>query len=493
MAKYIKGQHLTDLQKEKLVFWTKGNAPTQKVNNLTYTIVLNNLKLLYLLSGKIIASASYFFESPITQKVTDSLKSFFDEGDILFFFDDDLESPTEHAEKKISKSPKGLSAYRDKKTVLSNAKKLETFGDKLLRRPPHSISNKMVELWIVDVSSTTINSIGASIAREIPNYAKQKVVKDKLISFARNRDKDFVWDYIKPILTSYDLTNSDFHKLIQSKLAQMYALATASVLGVDIDEKLDYNLINKNSKYDTTLFSICLNQLGILQLILQLDNDDLRQLKYSLEFAIFRDFYFKLIEDCEFQPEIVKGGIDAFSKIETLKQNGISKKEFIDRFVGYSKLCNYPSRKFRQRLNEIKTNLENFNIVTAGIITNFVSFVQSKHVDTPNKDLVYENIAFKLKEYKREAIKIVCWYLVFIAIAIYLSLFAIPEDKLNQVLFYQVEWKHFKQIITGISVLIPMIRSFIKHDNVIKAFLFLLSKKEKALIEKKITIEQKKE
>jgi hypothetical protein len=199
-----------------------------------------------------------------------------------------------------------------------------------------------------------------------------------------------------------------------------------------------------------------------------------------------------MIEDSEFQPEVVKGGIDAFSKIETLKQNSISKKEFVDRFVGYSKLCNYPRRKFRQRLNEIRTNLENFNIVTAGIVTSFVSFVQSKHVDTPNKDLVNENIVFKLKEYKREAIKIVWWYLVFMAIAIYMALFAIPEDKLNEVLFYRVEWKHIKQIITGISVIIPMIRSFIKHDNVIKAFLFLLSKKEKALIEKKIAIEQKK-
>jgi len=489
MAKYIKGQHLTDLQKEKLVFWTKGNEPTQKVNNLTYGIVLDNLKLLYLLSGKIIASASYFFESPITQKVTDSLKSFFDEGDILFFFDEDLESPTEHAEKKISKSPKGLSVYRDKKTVLRNAKKLETLGDNLLRRPPLSISNKMVELWIGEVSSTANNSIGAYIAKEVRNYSKQKEIKDKLISFARNRDKDFVWDYVKPILKSYGLTNSYFHKMIQVKLSQMYAFATANVLGVELDEKLNYNLIDKNSKYDTSLFSICLKQLGILNLILQLNNDDLKQLKYSLEFAIFRDFYFKMIEDCEFQPEKIKGGIDTFSKIEIANQNRISKKEFIDRFVEYNKLCNYPRRKFRQRLDEIKTNLENFNIGTAGIVTNFVALVQ-KQAEIPNGDLINDYIELKLKEYKRSAIKSICWYSVFIVIAICVALFAIPENKLNEVLFYKIKWKHIKLILTTITVLIPMIRSFIKHDNVLKSFSFLFSKKEKTRIKKKFENEQ---
>ncbi|GHU03205.1 hypothetical protein FACS1894158_01050 [Betaproteobacteria bacterium] len=482
MAKYIEGQHIRNLPKEQLVFWTKGNEPTQKVNNLTYNIVLNNLKLLYLLSGKIIASASYFFESTITQQVTDSLKSFFEEGDISFFFDDDLDSPTEHAEKKISKSPKGLSVYRDKKTVLINARKLEIFGNNLLRRPPLSISSKMVELWIQEVLSTTSNSIGANIAREVRNYAKQNEIKNKLVSFATNRDKDFVWDYIKPILVSFGLKNPDFHKMIQRKLSQMYSLATANVLGVELDEKLNYNLIDKNSKYDTTLFKACLCQLGIYELILQLDNDDLKQLKNSIDFAIFRDFYFKTIEDCEYRPERIKVGIDTFSKIEGAKQNNISRKEFINKFVEYNKLCNYPRRAFKKRLDEIKTNLENFNIGT-GIVNNFVSLVQSKHTDnTANKDLINENVNLKLKEYNTNAIKKICWYSLFIGIAIFIFLFGISDEKLNETIIYDIKWKHIKQSFSLILFLFPFIRSFIKHDDIIKSFLFLFSKKEKARI-----------
>jgi hypothetical protein len=180
MAKYIKGQHLSELKKQQqkqLVFWTLGNAPTQQAHNLEYRAVLNNLKLLYLLSGKIIASSSYFFESPITQSVTDSLKDFFDDGSILYFFDDDLESPTDHVKKKISKSPKGLSAYSNEQKVLSEAKKLEGFNNNLLRRPNTSISDKIVELWISDILSLEDYTIGAYISKELKSIEKQSSTK----------------------------------------------------------------------------------------------------------------------------------------------------------------------------------------------------------------------------------------------------------------------------------------------------------------------------
>jgi hypothetical protein len=490
MAKYIEGQHLSTLQKEKLVFWTKGNEPTQKANNLTYEIVLDNLKLLYLLSGKVIASASYFFESQITQQVTEALNSFFEDGDIAYFYDDNLENPTEHAKKKISNSPKELLVYRNKRVVLSIAKKLETFGNNLLRRPPLSISNKIVELWIDDVSSTANNSIGAILAKEIRDYDKQKREKDKLISFARNRDKDFVWDYIKPILNSSGLTNPDFHKIIRKKLSQMYALATANVLGVELDEKVNYNLVDKNSKYDTSLFSVCIAQLGILQLILQLNIEDLKQLKYSFEFAVFRDFYFKMIEDCEFMPERIRGGIASFSKIETANQKSISKKEFVNKFIEYSKLCNYPRKRFKQRLDEIKANLDNFNSGTMGIISNFVSLVHDKQEGSANKELINENIDYKLREYKNCAIKSIVLYLAFVGIAIFVFLFKIPDEKLNEVLFFNIKWKHIKWIFSIILFLLPMIRSFIRHEGVIKSFMFLLRKKERTRIKAKLENEQ---
>lgn len=486
MAKYINGQHLNNLKKTDLVFWTKGNYPTQKIGNLTYNIVINHLKLLYLLSEKIVASSSFYFESPITQQVTDTLEFFFNEGDILYFFDDDLENPTEHAKKKISKSPKGLSPYQDQKAVLRKAQKIETFGDNLLRRPNHSISDKMVDLWIEEVSSTKTNSIGDYIFKEISNNVKQKEIKDALISFAINRDKDFVWDYIKPILTFYGLSNPYFHEIIKSKLAQMYSFATASVLGVELDESLNNNFINKNSKYDTTLFSKCLSQLGILELIYQLENEDLKKLKTDTHFAIFRDFYFKMIEDCESKTENIIRGIDTFSKIENSKQSSISKKDFVDRFIEYRKLSNYPKRKFSKRLDEIKLNLENFN---SGIVNIFVSTVQNFNIDNPNKDLFNKNIEFKLKEYKRKSIKTVLLYFVFCVSAL---LVVIVDNKLTQVLSYKLNCNYINFILAIILASIPIIDSFIKHEKVIKAFSFLFTKSEKIKVKKEFEIELKK-
>jgi len=490
MAKYIEGQHITDFPKAHLVFWTKGNAPTQRVNNLTYNVVLDHLKLLYLLSGKIIASASYYFESPITQQVTDSLMSFFEDGDIRFFFDEDLDSPTEHAEKKFSKSPKALSVYRNKKIILSQAKKIETLGNMLVRRPPLSISNKMVELWTGEILSVNNNSIGVAINKEIRNETKQHEIKNKLIAFANNRDKDFVWEYVNPILLSSGLKNPYFLSMVQKKLSQMYALATANVLGVELDEKFNYDLIDKNSKYDTSLFAVCLEQIGLLKLILLLDNKDLRQLKTTLEFAIFREFYFKMIEDCEFQPDRIKQGIDVFSKIEKAGQNNINRKDFIDKFVEYYNLCNYPKRRFRKRLDEIKQNLDTFNVATAGIISSFESLVNNKPFDDTSKKIISENVDLKLREHGRKAKKIILWYGLFVIFVVIFALIAwgINKNEKDIVLFNTI---HVSYVVVGIITLFTLIRSLIDHKKIREAFVFLSSRKEKTRIKVEFESERK--
>jgi hypothetical protein len=193
MEKCVREQNGTKFPQEGLVAWTKGSATTQGANtNLTKEVILNHLKLLYLLSEKIITSATYFIESHITQQVTDSLKLLFEEGDIVFFIDIALEGPIEHAMKKIERNPKESSVYQDKESVFASAKKLEIFGNNILRRPSHSISDEMVNLWIYEIYSTRSDSIGVRIAKEVESKNEQESIKHELINFAKNRgNRDF--------------------------------------------------------------------------------------------------------------------------------------------------------------------------------------------------------------------------------------------------------------------------------------------------------------
>jgi len=378
MAELI-NENRSNPHEEGFVAWTTGSATTQEANqSLTTEVVLKHLKLLYLLSEKIIASATYFIESRITQQVTDALKLFFEEGDIVYFVNVTSDSPIEHAMRKIERNPKESPVYQNKDLVLASAKKLDIFRKNILRRSSDSISDKMADLWIHEVLSTRSGSIGARIAKEVESENGQNTIKHKLIDFANNRgNKDFVWKYLEPILESLRLNNPNFRDTIhfrdtiRRRLSRIHALAVARALGIASDENLNNDLINESSAYDTSLFAACLEQLELLEPILQLNNYELMRLKSTLEFTAFRVFYFDMITDCKYQRNSIKGAISTFSKIE----NHITREDFISTFAECHKLCGYPKRRFKKRLEDITANFVRFHI---GIVSDFKLLVQSK-------------------------------------------------------------------------------------------------------------------
>lgn len=150
---------LPDLQNEEIVFWSSGNCPTQGLHNLSTSEVLLHLKALYLLCDRIVAAGSYYFESQMTRDITQQLQILFEHGDIVYFVNDSIEDFLEHGLHKLEKSPSELACYQDRDFVQENAKALNSLGY-ILRRPSHSISDKIVELWIRDVFSKRRDSIG---------------------------------------------------------------------------------------------------------------------------------------------------------------------------------------------------------------------------------------------------------------------------------------------------------------------------------------------
>lgn len=283
--------------KGDIAFWSCGNRPTQKIFGLSFSYVLRHLKALYLLTAKVLSAASFYLESEITREVTEKLKLLFERGEILYFVDETIINFREHGLIKIDKSPKKLIAYRDRELVKFRAKELDSLGY-VLRRPSSSISDRIVELWINDILSNEEGSIGRYLYRLLKNVKQFEFYKTKLIDYGLKREKDFVWEYLGPKLMNLSLSK-EFFQFCRIKLSQMYSVATAEILGSSLDKPehgLSYSLINVNSKYDTSVFLSCMDVLGVTESLEDLDSYELVKLKNSIEFILFKDFYFNLIE-----------------------------------------------------------------------------------------------------------------------------------------------------------------------------------------------------
>jgi hypothetical protein len=79
----------------------------------------------------------------------------------------------------------------------------------------------------------------------------------------------------------------------------MYALATAELLDVSLDRPeraLRTGLLQRESRFDTALFLDCMKILGIHDCLLRIAPLRLIVLKHSAECALFRAFYFRLID-----------------------------------------------------------------------------------------------------------------------------------------------------------------------------------------------------
>lgn len=144
-----------------------------------------------------------------------------------------------------------------------------------------------------------------------------------------------MWEYIEPFLKKKKVDTTG-RILIKTKLAHIYTLATAEVLGINIESDKYSSNITQNSKFDPQLFALCLNQLGILFTIYSLDNNQLMRLKNKIEFIAFKELYFKLID--KFSANNICKSLEYLSKVENIYSLEFNKNEFIKKFCKQSNL-----------------------------------------------------------------------------------------------------------------------------------------------------------
>lgn len=354
---------LNSLKDQKATFWTLGNKPNQALYGLSYSDVLLHLKSLYLLSDKVIGAASFYFESSITRKVVDEIKPLFKSGDIAFFVDEEIENFTEHGLTKRQKSPSNFAAYKDREAILRYGGELDSLNV-ILRRPPLSISDRIVELWIQDVQADDFGTLGLAIKNTFPNERLAQSIKNKCVDMALSRRKDFVWEYIRPKLKKLDL-NEYVLRLARKKLSQLYCKVTSEYLGMPTDMPIHSHsdfTISSNSHYDITLFLECMETINVLKSLRDLDTFSLIELKKSSEFIYFREFYFLLIQATCFSTSELKIWLPMYrDAAHKYSMSEITHKNFLQAFKIFCSLMPKRPRAYERPLDFLLHTYDIFN------------------------------------------------------------------------------------------------------------------------------------
>ncbi len=357
--------NLVDLKGQRIAFWSAGNRPTQELFGLATPEVVSHMRTLYLISDKVLAAASFFFESQIARAVTGKLMPLFKSGDILYFVDSSIETFSEHGFAKIQKSPPELTAYTDSDIVAKHGEVMDSLGY-ILRRPSLSLSDRIVDLWIQDVMSVEIGTLGAYLGNLIQKEKHFMSLKNELSNIALSRQKDFVWEYIAPKLQTMQLPVG-FLPLARRRLAQMYALATSEYLGASLDRPEHASLsayIKDDSKYDSALFLTCMETLRVRQHLDKLPGLDVVQLKGREEFRVFREFYFSIIKAASYQQEELKTWLPLYRRFALkIPENGLTRIEFLRGFRSLCRSMNRSTRIYAKPLDQLVHVYEQFGFL----------------------------------------------------------------------------------------------------------------------------------
>jgi hypothetical protein len=330
---------LSTAKTDGTVFWSLGNRPTQRLGSYTQETVLLHLKALYLLSERVVGAASFFFESMVTRSVTQGLSELFHTGELAYFVDETIEDFVEHGSRKVEKSPSTLTCYSDPEFVRRCGTELNGL-EYIVRRPPFSLSDRIVTLWINDLGSRAQNSLGEALGLIEQDEVRRVQVLAKLIQVGQARGyQDFVWEYVHPQLVRLGMP-AWFCRRARHRLARMYSIATSEGLGIALDmsaSRLDGDEITESSKFDSGIFLSCLNALGATDALRQIPPAELIRLKASTELRVFRAFYFSLLDTVGKTPGTLSTWLPLYRRM-TLEfyASGRTVDEFL---TGFEALC----------------------------------------------------------------------------------------------------------------------------------------------------------
>lgn len=278
------------------VFWTLGDGPTQEDLRVSRRWLEAELKAQVLLSDEILASASYFYESRLTQDlVMGPARGLVRDGELRLFVGSDLQNFEHHASEKAKKSPLEMLEYGQPAMLARLSRQLDRLTEPMFRRPV-DISGAIIELWLADLVDNRPGTLGG-LACEIDGVA-EGTTATLLAQIAAERKGDFVWPFVLPRLQGNGFPK---HRLgeVKHRLNQLYARASAEAVDAFIDladPVSSDSKVTHASAQDPFLLLKTLRALGLLTDFLNLSVDQVRDLKRTQGWTAFRPLYVALVE-----------------------------------------------------------------------------------------------------------------------------------------------------------------------------------------------------
>lgn len=319
---------LSEVVKQGAVFWSRGNAPSQRDEGLTAKELRLHFVSAYLLAEKVLASASFYFESEDTRDVTSEFSKLFHEKSVVYFVDESMDGYLEHGIRKAEKSPPELQCYHDSDLVRTSGKALNDLGA-ILRRPDISVSAEIERLWLADVM-TDSGVLGSALVRTAETREQLLRWREAISETCRRRgDRDFVWAYLEKAFRPLDLPRQ-FMRVGRRRVGNLYAQATSRILGVPSDNatRLD-RCTGAEARFDTSLFLECMDAIGLKEHLAKLDAGTLIRLKATVEFTTFRAFYFAVLDAAHHNAPSLKELLYFYSRVESRVAAGDSERELV--------------------------------------------------------------------------------------------------------------------------------------------------------------------
>ena len=326
---------LQNVQSPDNAFWSSGNKPTQESFRLDQRASEWHFRALLLCSNKVLAAASFFYESEVTREITSRFEAAFMDGDALFFISEEYESVGQHAEAKQEKSPGELKNAYVGRSAREHTSELEEIGNVLLR-PNVSISEIIRREWLNEVASSDPGGLNRQIRAQCSNDTEHARILTACSEAAARNTSDFVWDAVRPRLESCGASAS-VQTIARRRLAQIYAVCMAASLNCGLDNpdyELTHTRLGSRSATDTSLFASCMRELGVLEQIKLLTPEGVLELKRSGEWVWFMRLYRSLIQEASDVDE--QHFVDVFRDVAIAEQElfrrGIRHDEFLEFF-----------------------------------------------------------------------------------------------------------------------------------------------------------------
>lgn len=340
---------------DSTVLWSRGNAPTQEAESLGPNVLRLHFISAYLLSDRLVASASYFYESARTRELTREFADIFRRGDAVYFVDENLDGFQHHALRKKEKSPVALGSYHNEILVASASAELNALNY-IVRRSDKSVSEGIVRLWSADLLSSNEGTLGWALTRVVKDAERARSIMFNLFRRIEMRgERDFVWEFVHPALLQEHLPQ-DFLRFAKHRLAQFYSVATAALLGIPVDssEHASARGLGVHSRFDTALFLECMEAMNLIKHLIDLDVAATVRLKASVEFQVFREFYFALIDAATYNSAELIKLLPIYTRLEANERLFTSDRDTVVRaFLFWFRSLKGNSEKYEVALHKL--------------------------------------------------------------------------------------------------------------------------------------------